>query len=93
MRLINIERPSALPAALAQVVCAPAGTVAPTAHVPVVGWTAVRPGSANDNPQHQRQVPTRLAFGTIGGFSGKGIGRGYSAMDGVSGVPPRGRPV
>jgi hypothetical protein len=92
MRLFNVERPSALPAALTQVVAAPAGIVA-TAYVPVVGPTTLRTRSANGNPQHQLQVRTQLAYGDISGIAGRGIGRGYSAMKGASGVPPRGRPV
>lgn len=92
MKLCLTERPSALPAALAQVVVPSARVAAPTAHVAVVGRPAVRIRMSNGVPQLQ-VLAQPAASGTIGGFAGKGIDLGKYGTNGASGVPPRGRPV
>lgn len=91
MRLFFTERPSALPAALVQVVAVPVRPAA-AAHVSVVGQPAVRTVAANGIPQLQVRTQ-RAAYLAAGGNAGKGIDRGDYTMKGASGVPPRGRPV
>jgi hypothetical protein len=91
MKLFTIERPSAMPAVLAQVTVS-ARAALPTAHVARVGRTAVQavPGAVVqqlDNPMLLAASPAD------GAFAGKDIDRGEYAMGGVRGVPPRGRPV
>lgn len=89
MKLTIAERPSALPAALTQVV-----TGSFPAHVSVVGQTAVQSRPANGNGTSRLWVRTQAsALLAAGGFAGKDIDRGQYVMAGVSGVPPRGRPV
>jgi|SRR5690606_28049851 len=89
MKLFSNERPSAMPAVLPQVA---ACSVLPTAHVDLVGrtaaWTVAR-GAAQRLDNRMRLAVSPI----VGGFAGKGIDRGKYAVDGVRGVPPRGRPV
>ena len=92
MKLTNMKRPSALPAALTQVVTAQTRSAALAAHVSVVGQSAVRIRSANGTPQLRVRTQASALL-TAGGFAGKDIDRGQYVMAGVSGVPPRGRPV
>ncbi len=79
-----IERPSALRAALPQVAGVKVRSAVPVAHALVVGQPAVRTVGTGGSP-----AATDLRYQGITGFTG--IQK--VQMDGVSGVPPRGRPV
>jgi len=79
---ITIQRPSALRAALARVVGSP--VCAPAAHVVAVGQPAVQTVWTGGSP-----AATELRYQGISVFTG--IDK--VQMDGVNGVPPRGRPV
>jgi hypothetical protein len=104
VKSLTTQRPSMPPAALAQVVVVPARSAAPTAHVDVVGWPAVRTMTTGGNPRlrvptqpsRRQSVQCLLATGengTTGGFAGKDIDGRNCIVNGASGVPPRGRPV
>ncbi|HET6211693.1 MAG TPA: hypothetical protein VFE14_02340 [Micromonosporaceae bacterium] len=96
MNPIMNERPSTLPAAFVQVVGVPASSAALAAHVCVVGRPAVWTVSADGDPRIAtvlRLAPKPRDYQGTSVSVGQGIDGAKSPMGGVSGVPPRGRPV
>lgn len=91
MKLCITERPSAVPAARAQVVATRVRTDVPTFQVPVVGRAAVWPSTRNGAQRLPLLMGTTLS--SVGGFAGSGIDLNEYGTSGASGVPPRGRPV
>jgi hypothetical protein len=91
MRLFFIERPSAPPAALVQVVAAPVCTA--PARVSVVGSRAVQTRTINGAPQLPVWMQQAAASRNESGLASRGIDRRKYGIAGASGVPPRGRPV
>jgi hypothetical protein len=91
MKLLFVERPSALPAALLQVAGAPARSAAPTAHVELVGCSAAWTTSIDG--ARKLAAPIQGEYQGTSVFAGTGINLTKSSMNGVGGVPPRGRPV
>lgn len=92
VKLFHSERPSVLPAALAQVVAVSGRSAVPTAHGDLVGQPAARAVSVNGSPRLKVRTQP-IASQAVGGFAGNDIDVRKYAMDGASGVPPRGRPV
>ena len=80
-------------AVLGSVVCHANEPVTGIAHVAVVGRPAVWTVLTNGNPQQQVRTQLAAYAAVRGGIADLGIDRGKSAMEGASGVPPRGRPV
>jgi hypothetical protein len=94
VKLFTTERPSMLPAAFVQVVDVPVRSAAP-AHVCLVGQQSVRTSviAGNRRAAALLQLTPQRGYQGTNGSAGKGTGLDKSRMDGVSGVPPRGRPV
>jgi hypothetical protein len=97
---LSIQRPSALPAACAQVsgvLAAPAATA--SAHVTFMGVPAARvkliTGASQIQARWVRPEPAKDAVTTLPASYGlvQGSAKVKTAVGDVRGVPPRGRPV
>jgi len=92
MKLFTIQRPSLLPAA----VCAPSASWVPSVTSPVVADAASAPAPRVHQVQIQAELAQALVLTDgygITGFVGSTVSTVKPMTDGVSGAPPRGRPV